>query len=100
MLNWNGVSILPRCLACLRGTAFASFRVILADNASSDGSLDLVRRDFPEADVLQFDRNYGFAEGNNRAIQWAFKHHSPRYLALLNNDAFVDPDWLCWMVRI
>ena len=68
----------------------------MADNGSSDGSLDYVRQSFPGVDALDLGRNLGFAAGYNAAIAQV---DSP-WLVLLNNDAALQPDWveqlLCW----
>lgn len=65
-------------------------RVIVADNGSTDNSLQLLAEKFPGVDTLKFDRNYGFAEGYNRAIAMV----DAPYTVLLNSDVEVKDDWL------
>lgn len=62
----------------------------MVDNGSTDGSVEHVRRWFPEVDVISLPCNVGFAEGNNIGIQAS----QGEYVALLNNDTKADPDWL------
>ncbi len=91
----NGREVLRRCLHSLRSTRFRDYRVLVVDNASIDGSADMVREAFPETGILTSSRNLGFAGGCNLGIRGS---DSP-YIVLLNNDAEVTPDWLGILVR-
>lgn len=97
ILNWNGSKLLREFLpSVLRYTPSNIGRVIVADNGSSDDSLKVLAEEFPQAEVLRFDTNYGFAEGYNRAIA----HYAKEYplAVLLNSDVAVDSDWLTPLV--
>ena len=65
-------------------------KVIVADNASSDDSIEILKRDFPEVDIIALDKNYGFAEGYNQAL----KKIDSEYYLLLNSDVEVTENWL------
>ena len=88
--NWNGARHLPTCLAALRQQTFRDFETLVADNASQDGSLDLLARDYPEVRVIRLDRNLGFAGACNAGLRAG----RGDVLALLNNDTEAAPDWL------
>ncbi len=88
--NWNGERFLRGCLQSLREQTFKAFEVILVDNASTDGSLALVEREFPEVKVVKLDRNLGLTGGANAGIKAA----QGEVIALLNNDAEAHPNWL------
>jgi len=89
ILNYNGAHFLRRFLpGVLRQAGEA--RVIVADNASTDESLGLLRADFPTVEVLAFTENLGFCEGYNQALA---RLDSP-YFVLLNSDVEVQPGWL------
>lgn len=90
ILNYNGLAFLPRCLKTIGATSYRPLEVIVIDNASKDGSLDYVRRNFPDVKILAFDRNWGYSGAYNRAIDSA----SGEILVLLNFDVEVEPDWL------
>ncbi|WP_295730812.1 glycosyltransferase family 2 protein [uncultured Muribaculum sp.] len=91
ILNWNGASMLRRYLPhVLANTDPALGEVIVADNGSTDGSIDLLACEFPEVRVLRLDRNYGFAEGYNRAIAMV----DTEFVVLLNSDVRPSPGWL------
>lgn len=95
ILNWNGAALLKEFLpSVLRHTPPSIGRVIVADNGSTDNSLEILRTHFPEVEVMTFDENYGFAEGYNRAVA----HVGNRYVVLLNSDVAVREDWLTPMV--
>lgn len=91
ILNWNGEKLLGEFLPSVdRFTPRRIADVIVADNGSTDGSLGLLRRDFPDVAVLPFDKNLGFAAGYNRAL----RETGYRYTVLLNSDVAVKDDWL------
>jgi GT2 family glycosyltransferase len=88
--NWNGRRFLERCLFALRRQTVGDVEVVLVDNASSDDSVELVRRSFPEVEVVQLTRNAGFAAAMNAGIRRA----RGSYIAFLNNDTEPDERWL------
>lgn len=91
IVNWNGERFLERCLAALMAQTVKPHEIILVDNASSDGSVEIVRR-FPAVRLMIQDQNTGFARGNNLAIGAASAES--HWIALLNPDAFAEPRWL------
>ena len=91
IVNWNGEQFLDRCLSAVLAQTVAPYEIILVDNASSDASIDIVRR-FPPVRMLAQKQNLGFARGNNVAIEVAAAESE--WIALLNPDAFPNPHWL------
>ena len=91
IVNWNGEQFLVRCLAGLMAQTVKPHEIILVDNASSDGSIEIVQQ-FPDVRLLAQDQNTGFARGNNLAI--AAASAKSEWIALLNPDAFAEPNWL------
>lgn len=94
VVNWNGAAVLGPCLASLRGAVAAGTEVVVVDNASTDGSPDLVADVLPGARLVRRDRNDGFAAGVNAGVAAT----SAEVLLLLNNDAVADPGWVAAMV--
>ncbi len=96
VLAHNDREYLDGCLSSLLDQDMGdhTYEVIYADNASTDGSADLVENRFPSVSVLRLDRNYGFAEGNNRAAAVA----RGRYVAFQNADTVVHRRWLAEMI--
>ena len=90
IVNWNGRKFIPECLESLRQQAYRRFTIILADNGSNDGSIDFVKRNYPEVKIIALPKNVGFSVANNIAI----KTVKTEYVALLNNDAVAHPLWL------
>lgn len=102
VLNYNGHrhlgKILENCLESLFNTNYHDFEVLFVDNASTDDSISFVKEHFgndPRVRIIQNKKNFGFAEGNNRGI----KNSTREYIALLNNDVIVDPNWLAELVK-
>lgn len=91
ILNWNGEQMLrqflPTVVSCSAGE---EVEVCVADNASTDASVQWLRNEFPAVRLIVLDRNYGFAEGYNRALEQV----DAEYVVLLNSDVEVTPHWL------
>ncbi len=90
IVNWNGKACIAQCLKSLQRQTIQNFVTTVVDNGSTDGSLDVVRQQFPEVVIIALENNLGFAAANNVAIQSA----RTDYIALLNNDAIAHPQWL------
>jgi GT2 family glycosyltransferase len=89
--NWNGERLLRACLDALaRQQTSAPFLTWVVDNASSDQSVALLEREYPDVRVIRNSENLGFAGGNNTALRQV----TTPYAVLLNNDATPEPDWL------
>ena len=94
IVSWNALPLLQKCLPSVLAATYPEFEVILADNASTDGSVDWVKKRFPDVNVVTHPQNWGFCRGNNQAIP----HARGKYILLLNNDVEVSPDWLAPLV--
>ncbi len=92
ILNWNGSRMLRDYLPAVlsHSGGMPGVEVVVADNASTDDSVEMLRRDFPAVRILRLDRNYGFAEGYNRAL----KAIEASYYLLLNSDVETTAGWL------
>ena len=91
IVNWNGAQFIEQCLTALLAQTTSPHEIILLDNASTDGSIEIIRR-FPSVRLIVLDQNTGFARGNNLAVAEASKESE--WIALINPDAFVEADWL------
>lgn len=92
--TWNGLQHLPECLAALAQQTFKAFRVIVVDNASTDGTREWLAEHAPHVHTVAMSRNGGFAYAVNEGI----RHSDTEYVALLNNDTAVDTRWLSALV--
>lgn len=90
ILNWNGQAWLERFLPLVVQCSAADARVIVADNGSTDGSLDWVRANMPGVGTIALAENLGFAGGYNEAL----KQVDARYFVLLNSDVEVTEGWV------
>ena len=91
ILNWNGANYLQQFLPILiENTSISGVEIIVADNASTDTSLEVLRDKFPAIRTIVLDKNYGFAGGYNKALEQV----DSDYYVLLNSDVEVTPNWL------
>ena len=93
VLNWNGWRDTDACLESLADLDYPSYRVVVVDNASTDGSEAQLRARHPSVTLLQSGANLGFAGGNNVGLRYALEGGA-EYVWLLNNDTLVEPDAL------
>jgi hypothetical protein len=94
--NWNRRELLRACLCSLARQAGADFETIVVDNGSTDGSAQMVERDFPACRLIRNQGNRGFCAANNQGIRAA----RGDFVALLNNDAEAEPGWLAALRRV
>lgn len=94
IVNYNGREHLKECLESICASTYKDFRTVLVDNASRDGSVYFVRKNFPWVEVVQNDVNRGFAEGCNIGAAHSFG----KYILFLNTDLRVEPSCLAELV--
>lgn len=93
--NYNGLAVIDDCLQSVLGQAFApSVEIIVHDDASTDGSANYIRTQYPGLILIESQENVGFCVANNRMVARA----SGRYVLLLNNDAALYPDALACLL--
>ncbi len=96
ILNWNGQKLLEKFLPnVLEYSQYPGAEVIVADNGSTDHSLAWLQQNHPEVRLIILDKNYGFAEGYNKALAEV----EAEYYLLLNSDVEVSPNWLAPLVK-
>jgi GT2 family glycosyltransferase len=95
VVNWNGERFLKDCLGALSNQSYGNREIILVDNGSSDNSVRFARENFPEVKVIALRENKGFTGGNAAGLEIA----EGAYIALVNNDARVDQEWLERLLR-
>ena len=96
ILNYNGASMLRKFLPSVIARSGTQAEVIVADNASTDDSVAVMNSEFPSVPVIKLDRNWGFAEGYNKALQ----NLEAEYLVLLNSDVEVAEGWIEPMLAV
>lgn len=90
ILNWNGRKFLEKFLPSVTASVYASKKIIVADNASTDDSLKFLRENYPQVSIILNKSNEGFAKGYNTAL----KQVAADYYVLLNSDVEVTPGWI------
>ena len=103
IVNWNTCDLLRDCLTSVYANVGLTFQVCVVDNASTDGSPEMVEREFPQTRLIRSLRNSGFAHGNNVGLKsFGFGERLsdglPRYALLLNSDTVTPPDGFAQMV--
>ena len=91
ILNWNGEKLLQEFLPkVLENSSVPDVEIIVADNASTDASISILKADYPSVRIIHLDKNYGFTGGYNRALRQV----DSEYVVLLNSDIAPAKDWL------
>ncbi|MCC6685115.1 MAG: glycosyltransferase family 2 protein, partial [Bacteroidia bacterium] len=90
IVHWNRKNLLEKFLPAVVASDYPNMEVVLADNASDDGSVAFVQRHFPEVKIIVNEQNYGYAGGYNQALMQV----KADYYVLLNNDIEVPRGWI------
>lgn len=91
ILNWNGAKLLEEFLpSVIKHTPEEKAEIVIADNGSTDNSVSMLKEKFPSLRLILLDKNYGFAEGYNKALE----EINSEYTILLNSDVEVTPGWM------
>jgi GT2 family glycosyltransferase len=96
ILNWNGKHYLEQFLPSVIATTYPNYKIIVADNGSTDDSLSYLQKNYPQIELIFLKQNYGFAKGYNEAL----KQVDADYYMLLNSDVEVQPGWLQPMIDV
>jgi len=90
ILNWNGKGFLQQFLPSILTTSYKNYKIVVADNGSTDDSVASLKKDFPQIEIIVLSQNFGFAKGYNEALKQVLAD----YYVLLNSDVEITPDWL------
>ena len=90
ILNWNGKNFLQKFLPSVLQSSYLNKKIIVADNASGDGSIAFLKADYPQIEIIWLTENHGFAKGYNLALQQV----KADYYILLNSDVEVSINWI------
>ena len=96
VLNWNGVRVVGDCLRSLQEQGYPALEILVVDNASTDGSAEMIRREFPGVRLHVNRENLGFGGGNNTGINLI---RTP-YILMCNNDIRLEPDGVRRLVEV
>ena len=99
ILNYNGNTVIKKCLASVFKINYPNFEVVFVDNNSSDGSLELAKTNFSKANFIKNTQNLGYAAGNNIGIRFSLERMAD-YVLVLNNDTEVDADFLIRLIVV
>ena len=90
ILNWNGKKLLEKFLPFIFSTTYKNYFVIVADNGSTDDSIQFLHKSYPQIQIFKSEVNKGFAKGYNDALKLV----TADYYILLNSDVEVEPGWI------
>jgi len=97
VLNWNGICFIEDCLNSLVNQSYKDFEIIVVDNGSTDGSVELLKKKFMNRiKLIENEKNLGFSGGNNSGIRIS----EGDFILLLNNDAVADKKWIEELVNV
>jgi GT2 family glycosyltransferase len=96
ILNWNGVGHLRKFLPSVLSSVWPNLSIIVGDNASTDGSVEFIKTEYPAVKIIENDANYGFTGGYNRVLAQV----EADYFILLNSDVEVFPGWIAPVIDL
>src|SRR5665647_2147739 len=95
IINYNGINFIGECLDSIYSQSYKELQVLVADNNSKDGSVNFIRENYPQCEVLTNRQNKGYGIAINKAVKYGLKKYgSIDYFAILNNDLRLDEFWL------
>jgi len=95
VINYNGGQHVLKCIQSLLQTDYGNYKVVVLDNASRDYSTENIRKKFPNIELVNLNTNVGYAGGANLAISL----FQDDYIVILNNDIYVDSNWLHELIK-
>ncbi len=95
LINYNGLEDLEECINSIFNLNYDNFEIIFVDNNSSDDSVQFVKQYYPNIQIIQLPKNYGFTKGNNIGVSKS----KGQYIVLLNVDTYIDKNWLKELVK-
>lgn len=95
IVNYNGAQFIGSCIESIYKQEFKDSEIVVVDNGSHDGSVDLIKKKYSDVKLVELDQNKGFTGGNNAGLKIA----RGKYIALVNNDVVLDKFWLKHMVE-
>lgn len=99
IVNYNGRQYLEDCLGSLSRLNYPEYKIFFVDNASKDDSVDYVKNNFPQVELMINQDNLGFAEGNNVAMKKVLEQDFD-YICLINQDTVSEPDFLSKLLAV
>ena len=95
IINYNGINFIGECLDSIYSQSYKELQVLVADNNSKDGSVNFIRENYPQCEVLANRQNKGYGSAINKAVKYGLKKYGNiDYFAILNNDLRLDENWL------
>lgn len=98
ILNWNGSDDTVECVESCLKIDYKPYQIVIVDNHSTDNSVEIFRKRFPNVPLVVSEENLGYAGGNNIGIRYALEQEAG-YVLLLNNDVIVEPSVLTKLVE-
>ncbi|MGV8131728.1 MAG: glycosyltransferase family 2 protein [Candidatus Pacearchaeota archaeon] len=98
-VTWNGIHHLKKLLPTIETQTYKNHILIIVDNGSSDGTIDYIKKYYPEARIIANTKNEGFARAYNIGIKSVLDDEDIQYIAIINNDMRLDNEWLSSMIQ-
>ena len=98
ILNWNGKDLAIDCLKSLANVIYDKYKILIVDNGSDDNSVNMIKNQYPNVEILQLEKNIGYSAGNNAGFDH-IKNNNPDYVIFLNNDTTVNQNFIKPLVK-
>ncbi|WP_321418524.1 glycosyltransferase family 2 protein [uncultured Methanomethylovorans sp.] len=95
LLTYNSALDLPECVPSLLSQTYGNFEIIIVDNASSDGTVEFIHKNYPQLKLIEAGKNLGYPSGNNLGFEYA----RGNYVVVVNPDTVADSQWLTELIK-
>lgn len=99
VLNWNGKHYLKKCLDSITGNSYKNIVIVVVDNASTDGSQEFVKKNYPQIELIVNKENLGWTGGNNKGVRYALKNKAD-CIFVINNDTEIEKNCIRELLKV
>lgn len=99
VVNYKGYKYLEKCFNTLCNQTYANYEIVFVENGGDKKAVEFIKTTYPKVRILESEENLGFTGGYNLGIKYALENLNPDYVAILNNDTWVEKDWLEQLVK-
>ncbi len=99
IVTWNNAKDIKACLDSLADQSYKDFNTIVVDNNSSDGTVEIIEKDFSDIKLIKLSKNIFLTGGNNKGIEFAIENYNPEFVMVLNPDTKLEKETIAKLLE-